>query len=1351
MHPTQSTPRLWQDRKIRWLTALCLALVALLLITHPSLDPRNVREVTAAEGSLVSLGLGLGLVGMLLLLARRHLASQRQAAQTLWTQNQLLEAAVNFTPAAMSLIRGSDLRILMVNPAYQAIGPSKVMVGKTLNELWPETQYDFSELCRGVLATGEPHHAVDQKFMLCRSRGGPVEPAYFTWSLYRVPLPGDEGWGLLNTVQETTEHMRAKGELREREERLRIFFDHAPAALAMFDRQMRYLNASRRWRSDYGLGERDLRGMSHYEVFPEIGEEWKRVHQRALGGEIIRAESDRFVRADGQVQWLRWELRPWHDAAGAIGGIVIFTEDITEITRAAEQARESAQWLQLAQDAASAGTWQWDLRTNENLWSDELWKLYGLEKQSCLPSFEAWREAIIPEDRERAEHTVREVAERGSELSVEFRVRWADGALHHLLGRGRPQLDAAGRPVRYLGIVIDITERRQAEEEIREINRSLEARVRARTFELEAEVAERRRAEEALRESEERLERAQAMAHLGSWELDLASRRLAWSDEVYRILGLEQRESGATYETFLEHVQPDDRAVVDALYTGALHEGAEVHEVEHYVVRHSTSDLRIVHEKCQHVRDESGRVVRSVGMILDVTELRRAEERMRFLVDAGISLTDALTEEEMLRNAAAMVARRYADYCVAYQAEEDGQFRRVAVVGADARKQELVDALSLCKPSWGAEERTQWSGGSLRDGRPTLIAQVTDAVLGAMSTDEQHLHALRALELGSVINIPLVASGRLIGGLSLARTDRHMPFEAGDLETAGLFGRRVSLALDNVRLYAAETRARAAAERANEELRAVQSVADAALGSLEPDLLFREVLGRLRAALRVDSATILLLDEEGDALVPRASVGLEEEVAEGTRVPLGRGIAGRIAARRSLTLIEDITRQEVFSAALRRKVQSLMGVPLISEGRVLGVVHVGSARTRRFTEGEQALLRLAAERISLGVARARAYEAERKAREKAQEADAAKDQMVALVSHELRNPLVPITAGVQVLRRTLPEDSRARRILASMDRSARLMTRMVNDLLDLSRLVQGKLQLAREPVGLDSVVREVSEVYQRQAGEAGLTLETQVQPDLWVFGDRDRLQQLLSNLLTNALKFTPPPGRLSVSLRRVWGMARLEVADTGVGIAPELMGRLFKSFAQGGGAWRREAGLGLGLALVRTLTEMHGGRVWAESEGVGKGSRFIVELPVFARAGAARPATEASAKRARPVRALLVEESPDARSLLADDLTQRGYEVVAAASGEEGLEFLCDVRPEVLLTDLRLPGMDGREFVRRVRQMPELAEVPAFAVTGYGEVRDVEHALDAGFNGHFTKPADTAVLDQRIRELMGEE
>jgi two-component system, chemotaxis family, CheB/CheR fusion protein len=368
----------------------------------------------------------------------------------------------------------------------------------------------------------------------------------------------------------------------------------------------------------------------------------------------------------------------------------------------------------------------------------------------------------------------------------------------------------------------------------------------------------------------------------------------------------------------------------------------------------------------------------------------------------------------------------------------------------------------------------------------------------------------------------------------------------------------------------------------------------------------------------------------------------------------------------------------------------------------------------------------------------------------AQAANSAKDQFLAVLSHELRNPLAAINAGFELLRRSgVADEPQAKRALEVIGRNAKLQARLVNDLLDLSRIVRGKITLQRSSVQLDDVVSSAVQACGADAERAKVSLQVQAASGLWVDADSDRLQQIVINLVSNAVKFTPGGGHVTASVLAKDGRGLVVVEDSGIGIEASRLTGLFQMFQQGQVGAQRAPGLGIGLALVKSLTEMHGGRVWAESAGPGLGSRFTVELPLCEEA-LARLAHEASPRGGRPIRVLLVEDNPDTRTMLAETLGLLAYHVVPAESGEAALDILAREPVDVIVADIGLPGMDGYEFLRRAHGLPSAGALPAFAVTGYGRQTDARRALDAGYVAHFVKPIDLAVLDQQIREMLGE-
>lgn len=381
--------------------------------------------------------------------------------------------------------------------------------------------------------------------------------------------------------------------------------------------------------------------------------------------------------------------------------------------------------------------------------------------------------------------------------------------------------------------------------------------------------------------------------------------------------------------------------------------------------------------------------------------------------------------------------------------------------------------------------------------------------------------------------------------------------------------------------------------------------------------------------------------------------------------------------------------------------------------------------------------------------RAQILALEQAARAQAQQASRAKDSFIAVISHELRNPLSAIVASLDLLRLSA-DPAVARRALETASRNAKLEARLLDDLLDLSRVVRGKVTLRKSRVPLELVVRFAVESQRENAKRAHVRLEMRVASDLWVDADSDRLQQVVLNLLTNALKFTPAGGRIDVSVESSGADGRIVVQDTGIGIEPARLPKLFNTMFQHGDTQSHgKPGLGIGLALVKSLVGLHGGSVLAESEGPGKGSRFSVELPLVGPAvmGFEAP-PQREVARARSVVVLLVEDNTDTRELLGESLRALGYQVRAAGSAEEALQTLPSSRPDVILADIGLPGMDGCEFLRRARRLPQAARVPALALTGYGQPSDVYRTHDAGFMDHLVKPVDLHTLDQRISTLV---
>jgi signal transduction histidine kinase/ActR/RegA family two-component response regulator len=426
--------------------------------------------------------------------------------------------------------------------------------------------------------------------------------------------------------------------------------------------------------------------------------------------------------------------------------------------------------------------------------------------------------------------------------------------------------------------------------------------------------------------------------------------------------------------------------------------------------------------------------------------------------------------------------------------------------------------------------------------------------------------------------------------------------------------------------------------------------------------------------------------------------------------------------------------------------RSYIGVPLAARGKVLGVLTFVAAESgRRYSAADLAVAEDLAHRAAVAIENARLYQ-------RLRDADRRKDEFLAMLAHELRNPLAPIRNGLHVLRRTGTDPAAADRVTGMIGRQVEHLVRLVDDLLDVGRIMRGTIELRRRPVELAAVVARAVEAVQPEIDARGHRLVVELPPDpVRVDGDEVRLTQVVGNLLTNAAKYTDAGGTIRLTAGREDGRAVLRVADTGIGIAPDQLARIFDMFVQADrGTKRAQGGMGIGLTLVRTLVELHGGTVEAHSAGPGRGSEFIVRLPLGSEGGGrangeARPADDPAQPRP-PSKVLVVDDNTDAAESLAVLLRLQGHSVRVAHDGPAALELAGSDPPEVAFLDIGMPHMDGLELARRFRNDPRLAGVRLIALTGWGQEEDRRRTREAGFDLHLVKPAEPDVLHRVFAE-----
>ncbi|HUF92000.1 MAG TPA: ATP-binding protein, partial [Candidatus Limnocylindria bacterium] len=435
----------------------------------------------------------------------------------------------------------------------------------------------------------------------------------------------------------------------------------------------------------------------------------------------------------------------------------------------------------------------------------------------------------------------------------------------------------------------------------------------------------------------------------------------------------------------------------------------------------------------------------------------------------------------------------------------------------------------------------------------------------------------------------------------------------------------------------------------------------------------------------------------------------------------------------------------------------LLAVPVRYGDYVRGVLYVANRSTHAFSDRDEAVVQRLSDHAAVAIQNVELFAREQASRSAAEEASHAKDEFVATLSHELRTPLTAILGWVRMLRAGSMDAATAERGLDVIERNARSQAQLIEDLLDVSRIATGKLRLDVRPLRIADVIEAAVDTLRPAAEAKEQRLTAVLDPRAGqVSGDPDRLQQVVTNVLSNAVKFTPKGGRVEVRLARVGSHVEIVVSDSGPGIPPQSLPHIFDRFRQAdSSSTRLHAGLGIGLAVVRHLVELHGGTVGARSDE-GGGASFTVTLPVLPM-HAVTPASEhptaggtaAASAALRGVRVLLVDDEADTLEVFTAVLAARGAEVRTADSASTALEVLDSWTPDLLISDIGMPGRDGYALIRQVRatQAKGAPPISAIAVTAYGRVEDRIRILDAGFQMHLTKPVDPAELVAAVASL----
>lgn len=1219
------------------------------------------RELLTADGRRVHVAVstqhvefeGAAIIAALVRDMSEHLLTQRLSESE--ERLRLAAEATGFgvydvAPLANRAVWSTQLKRIVAMPEDGPDDPDLLV-----RRLHPEDRERFLEARSRTTEIGPSTHELE--FRIIRDDG---EVRWLRDTAHRfVEMVGGQPRvvRVLGTVRDITERKRAEETLRANEEKLRLFIEHAPAGVAMFDRDMRYIACSRRWAHDYRIPD-DVFGRAHYELFPDLPDRWKDVHRRGLSGETLCAEDDAFARADGTTQYVTWEVRPWRRSSGEVGGILIGAEDVTHRVEAEQRLRDSETTFRVMFNVSSMGKAQADavgrfLRVNQ-----AFCRMTGFDESELLTR--TFADVTHPDDRQADAMGFRRMIDGTSDTYVtEKRYVRKDGSIIWAQVTGNAIRDERGQLVRTTAVVQDITDRKRADE---------------------AMVAQHRR-------------------------LNLLARtaqRLLVSDEPPRAL-LETICADVAQLIDMEiffHYRLSDHPGELVL---AAHGGTTPEEERRFATmrfgellcgRVAQRRERLVVEDLQHVAIEGAEVLRGVGAtsyagfpLLAHGELLGTiafiSRRRTHLRDGDVQLIQTICDQM----AVTLERARLESELRTSEANA-----RLALDGADMG-------------SWDVDLRsgaTTWS-------RRHAEAQgyTTEDAPATVERWEAHVHPDDLMRVREAM--ARACASREPFGVE------HRVFRAdtGEERWLALYGR---YDYDEV----------------GEPLR-VSGVSLDVTDRKRADTSLRESETRFR--LMADQTPIIMWVTDPTGGIEFVNAAYSHFFG----VTLAQ-VGGQ--SWRPLVHPEDAAYVQAFSDALRTRSAFHASCRVRrADGEWRWIDSTGQPR---FTEDGEFLGLIG---VSPDITD------QRRAAELEREAARQKDEFIAVLAHELRNPLAPIRTSVGVLRAPGTKESTLIKCRDIIDRQVAHMARLLDDLLDVSRLSRGMLTLQPTIVRLRDVVEDALETVRPIVDDRGHTLTVNdIDPSLVLEADAARLAQVLTNLLNNAAKYTPPPGAISVHVEVQDQAVVLRVRDNGIGLRHDMRERIFELFTQMEDARQHaDGGLGIGLGLTKRLVEMHGGTITAESQGPQQGATFTVTLPLQAGKPApatsgtpwTSPSTQPPARR----RVLIVDDNVDAADTLAMLLETLGCEVRTVYDGQSALQEAHAFQPDLVLLDLGMPDIDGQAVCRRLRAETWGTNIVIAAVTGWGQDEDRRRTRVAGFDHHLVKPVDPEVLQRLVREL----
>ena len=1067
-----------------------------------------------------------------------------------------------------------------------------------------------------------------------------------------------------------------------------------------------------------------------------------------------------FYKADGELIWLLLNSQPLFQAnSSSPYGAITTIEEIAQETEPLESRaalRESREQLKLATAVSGIGIWFWDLKTNVVEWTEQGKALFGLSKNAEL-TYEMFFDLVHLEDRNRVHTAVRDALDSKTQYSVEYRIIRADNSVRWLLARGRGFYNSEGEPVRMMGTIQDISQRRQAEAELVKTNSILESIISDASSIVFVKDLE------------------------GHYVIVNQSAANFIGTEIEQILGKSDRDL----------LDAQTANLITAIDRQVIEQGIAISYEEK--ISNGTQTRFLLTNKYPW-RDRKGNTLGTIGICRDRTLLKQSQQKLEEkekLLSLALSCANAGSWNwEIKTDRIFWSPENYVLYGLdpqqgspQYQDWED----RVHPEDRDKANLEVQQVLSGQLPRFNSEFRIihpekgirwLWGLGDVtydETGEPVRLSGINLDISDLKHTEEQlrrsEQHVRRILDSLYIFVSVMTPDGILL-------EVNRAALDVANLKSEDVIGKPFA----QTYWWSYDSKIQA-------------QLNDAIVRAAAGEVVRFDTLGRgdgENQITTVDFSIIPVFDEAG-----RVEYLVSSAVDISDREASKQALKQR---EQELKLITEVIPQQVWTtlpngeidyinrrwqeytgmslAEVQQKGWSIivhpddvaqveekwdkaieLGIQFNAKGRLRGKDGVyrwflGRAVPLYGDRGE--IVKWYGTNTSIN----RIKELEDELRQQTIDlinANQLKDEFLAIVSHELRTPLNPILGWSQLLSGGRLDAEKTAKGIEIIERNAKLQTQLIDDLLDVSRILRGKLNLKQTPLNLESVIRSALTTVQLAANTKKIQIETKFEPDVGrVFGDAARLQQIVWNLVSNAIKFTPEEGRVTVELARVENRAQIQIIDTGRGIEPEFLPYVFERFRQAQSSSTREfGGLGLGLAIVRHLTELHGGTVSVNSLGVGRGASFTVRLPLMNTAQTPQDNLDDEDKdrsvegnRFSQLQILVVDDEPDSLNILTMVLEQQGATVTPVTSAKLALKSLQELTPDLIISDIGMPEVDGYTLMTQIRKLPQGTNILAIALTAYAGEMDRQRSSNAGFQHHLAKPINIPELINVITRLI---